>query len=268
VQRLSVFLIGAALLASLVGGCGQTTPEPGDNVPSTNTPGSAPNEPVSNEPEANRPAEALNKPAEITEGMIEGGADGVPKTAPPNVKMPKPGEKVAVIQTNMGDIWVRFFPDKAPKHVANFIDLAGKGFFEGTKFHRVIPDFMIQGGDPNSKDSDRSDDGTGGNVVDGKEVNVPAEFTDLKHTRGILSAARSSDPNSASSQFFIVVADNPGLDGQYSAYGMAFAGMDVADKIVNLPRDMNDNPLEQNPAIVLKVTVLDWDEKYLKKEGA
>jgi peptidyl-prolyl cis-trans isomerase B (cyclophilin B) len=163
---------------------------------------------------------------------------------------PATGEEVAIMQTNLGTIKLKFFPDKAPKHVANFKKLAREGFYDGTKFHRVIPGFMIQGGDPNSKSDDRSRHGTGG-----PGYSVPAEFNDTPHTRGILSAARSSDPDSAGSQFFLMVARSPHLDGQYTAYGEVIEGMDVIDKIVALPRDVRDNPKPENPAIIEKVTI-------------
>ena len=145
----------------------------------------------------------------------------------------------AVIETTLGSIEVEFYPDKAPIHVENFKKLAGDGFYDKTYFHRVIPGFMVQGGDPNTKDGDRSTDGTGGS---GK--NLKAEFTDIIHKRGIMSMARSADPDSASSQFFLMVADSPHLDGQYSAFGKVVEGMDIVDKIVNSDRDDRDNPLE------------------------
>ncbi len=160
-------------------------------------------------------------------------------------------EEYAVLNTNLGRIVVRFFPEKAPKHVESFKSLVAKGFFDGTKFHRVIPGFMIQGGDPNSKGDDRSIHGTGG-----PGYKVPAEFNDIKHTRGILSAARSQDPNSAGSQFFLMVANSTHLDGQYSVFGEVIEGMDVVDKIVALKRDGRDNPLPGNPAIIESATLV------------
>lgn len=160
------------------------------------------------------------------------------------------GEEVAVLHTNYGDIVVGFFPDKAPKHVESFKKLVSSGFYNGTKFHRVIPGFMIQGGDPNSKSDDRSTHGRGG-----PGFRIPAEFNDIPHDRGILSAARSGDPNSAGSQFFLMVKRSLHLDGQYSAFGRVLEGMDVVDKIVALPRDQNDNPLKENPAIVESATL-------------
>lgn len=145
----------------------------------------------------------------------------------------------AIISTRHGDITIEFLPEVAPNHVNNFIELAGKGFYDKTIFHRVIPDFMIQGGDPNSKNPDKRLHGTGGS---GK--NIKAEFSKTPHVRGIVSAARSANPDSASSQFFIVVADSSHLDNQYSAFGRVTEGMDVVDKIVAEETDHRDNPLE------------------------
>lgn len=142
---------------------------------------------------------------------------------------------LAVLKTSQGDVTVRFFHDKAPGHVKNFIDLSAKGFYDGTLFHRVIPDFMIQGGDPNTKQPETPSTryGTGGNKdAAGQPVNLKAEFNDTPHRRGILSMARSSSPDSASSQFFIVVKDSPFLDRQYTAFGEVVKGMEVVDKIV------------------------------------
>ncbi len=142
---------------------------------------------------------------------------------------------LATLKTSQGDVTVRFFFDKAPNHVKNFVDLAAKGFYDGTLFHRVIADFMIQGGDPNTKqpESPTNRYGIGGNRdAKGAPVNLKAEFNSTPHRRGVLSMARSSDPNSASSQFFIVVKDSPFLDNQYTAFGEVTSGMDVVDKIV------------------------------------
>lgn len=162
---------------------------------------------------------------------------------------------LAVLQTDMGDITLKFYYDKAPKHVENFVDLAANGFYDGTMFHRVIPGFMVQAGDPLTKKAEdpRRPYGTGGNVVNGKEVTVKAEFNDTTHRRGVLSMARASDPNSASSQFFIVVKDSPFLDHQYSAFGEVVSGMEVADKIAAAPRNAQDRP---NQPIRIKKVVL------------
>lgn len=164
----------------------------------------------------------------------------------------------AIIETNLGNIELRFFPDIAPKHVENFLALAESGFYDGTIFHRVIPGFMIQGGDPNTKGTDKSKYGQGG-----PEHNVKAEFNERSHKRGILSMARSRHPDSAGSQFFIVVKDSPFLDRQYTVFGEVVSGMDVADKIVSQERDRHDNPLQR---IEMKVRVVteknDTEEEY------
>jgi peptidyl-prolyl cis-trans isomerase B (cyclophilin B) len=157
-------------------------------------------------------------------------------------------QEIAVIETKFGKIEIQFFEDRAPGHVKNFKDLAKKGFYDGTIFHRVIPGFMIQGGDPNTKSDDRSNHGMGG-----PGYSIKAEFNDTPHKRGILSMARSQDPNSAGSQFYIVVKDSAFLDGQYTAFGKVLSGMTVADQIVNAPRDRGDNP---NERIEMKVKVI------------
>jgi len=155
----------------------------------------------------------------------------------------------AVIETKFGKIEVKFFPDVAPNHVNNFIELAKKGFYDGTTFHRVIPGFMIQGGDPNSKDPDKSKHGAGG-----PGYTVRAEFNNKPHKKGTLSMARAAHPDSAGSQFFICVADSSFLDGQYTVFGEVVSGMEVADKIVGQPRDRRDNP---NERIELKVKLVE-----------
>ena len=160
--------------------------------------------------------------------------------------------KVAEVHTTAGQINIRFFPGDAPNHVKNFIDLSEKGFYNGTKFHRVIPGFMIQGGDPNTKSGSPGTWGTGGSGT-----NVRAEFNARTHKRGILSMARSNDPNSASSQFFIVVGDSDFLDNKYTVFGEVTQGMDVADKIVNAPT-RGETPLE--PVAITKVVVRDASE--------
>src|SRR5512139_1787470 len=141
---------------------------------------------------------------------------------------------------SMGEIVLRFFHDVAPGHVENFVKLSREGFYNGTTFHRVIPGFMIQGGDPNSKNSDRSSHGMGG-----PGYKVKAEFNSKPHKRGVLSMARSNDPDSAGSQFFICVADANFLDWQYTAFGEVVSGIEVADKVVSMKRDGNDNPFER-----------------------
>jgi peptidyl-prolyl cis-trans isomerase B (cyclophilin B) len=152
----------------------------------------------------------------------------------------KMSEQQAIIRTNLGDITLKFFPEVAPNHVNNFIELAKKGFYNGTTFHRVVPKFVIQGGDPNSKNPDRSKHGMGG-----PGYQVKAEFNKKPHRRGTLSMARSAHPDSAGSQFFICVADIPSLDGQYTVFGEVVKGIEVVDKIVSQPRDGNDNPKDR-----------------------
>jgi cyclophilin family peptidyl-prolyl cis-trans isomerase len=149
---------------------------------------------------------------------------------------------------HLGDIEIELFPKVAPKHVHNFDSLVAIKFYDGTAFHRVIPGFMIQGGDPNSKDKPKSTWGFG----DPSQTKVPAEFNDTKHVRGIISAARSQDPNSATSQFFIMHADAPHLDHQYTAYGKVVSGMDVVDKICNLPLE---GPHNSSPVDKVEMTI-------------
>ncbi len=156
----------------------------------------------------------------------------------------------AIITTRFGEIEVTFFPDKAPEHVKNFMSLAKSGFYNGTIFHRVIPGFMIQGGDPNTKDLNKPETyGQGG-----PSHRLKAEFNDIPHRRGILSMARTNDPNSAGSQFYIVVKDSNFLDGQYTVFGEVVRGMEVADKIVSTPRNSRDLP---NERVEITVTVVE-----------
>jgi len=175
-------------------------------------------------------------------------------TVPPPADKEKPmsyyENKVAELHTKAGEIDIRFFPDVAPNHVKNFIDLAEKGFYNGTKFHRIIPGFMVQGGDPNTIKGDPNTWGTGG-----APSNVRAEFNTVSHKRGIVSMARAQHPDSGSSQFFIVVNDSSFLDRQYSVFGQVTKGMDVADKIVSAPRDANDRP--NNPTTITSITIRD-----------
>jgi len=167
---------------------------------------------------------AADKAPAVKAGKVEG------------VKGPR-----AIITTRFGEIEVAFFPDKAPEHVKNFIALAKSGFYNGTIFHRVIPGFMIQGGDPNTKDLNKPETyGQGG-----PSQRLKAEFNEIPHRRGILSMARTSDPNSAGSQFYIVVKDSNFLDGQYTVFGEVVRGMEVADKIVSSPRNNRDLPNER-----------------------
>jgi peptidyl-prolyl cis-trans isomerase B (cyclophilin B) len=160
------------------------------------------------------------------------------KFSPEEVK--RMSEQQAIIHTTLGDITLKFFPEVALNHVNNFIELAKKGFYNGTTFHRVVPKFVIQGGDPNTKKPDRSKHGMGG-----PGYQLKAEFNNKPHRRGTLSMARSAHPDSAGSQFFICVADVPFLDGKYTVFGEVVKGMEVVDKIVSQPRNGNDNPMDR-----------------------
>jgi cyclophilin family peptidyl-prolyl cis-trans isomerase len=148
------------------------------------------------------------------------------------LETPKGKQHVAILDTTQGKVYIRFFCDKAPLHVYNFLEHCRSGFYKGTYFHRVFPGFMIQGGDPNTKDDDPKNDGKGGHSYKGLGKFLKAEFNDTDHVRGILSMARSTDPDSAGSQFFILVAANSGLNGKYSAFGRVIRGMSAVDKIV------------------------------------
>ncbi len=158
----------------------------------------------------------------------------------------KPAEKsapkeVAVIKTSAGEMVVEFWPEVAPKTVENFKKLANEKFYDGTAFHRVIKGFMIQGGDPKTKDESKADEwGTGD---PGYKIN--AEFNDKSHTRGVLSMARSSDPNSAGSQFFICHGNPTQLDHQYTAFGKLIKGDDVLEKIATTSTGPRDRPAER-----------------------
>lgn len=165
---------------------------------------------------------------------------------------------IITIKTNEGVIKAELYPEIAPNTVNNFVSLAGKGFYNGTIFHRVIPGFMIQGGDPQ---------GTG---MGGPGYSIKGEFSgngfpnNLKHTRGVLSMARAMNPNSAGSQFFIMVEDAPHLDGQYAAFGKVISGMEEADRIVNVSRDYSDRPYEEQT--IKSITVETFGESYPEPE--
>ncbi len=185
------------------------------------------------------------------------------EAAPAGTEAVSASQARAVIKTKLGDIEIKFLPEVAPKHVENFIKLAKSGFYNGTIFHRAIPGFMIQGGDPNTKDSLKKDAyGQGG-----PGHNVKAEFSDLPHKRGVVSMARAQDPDSAGSQFFIVVEESRFLDRKYTIFGEVVKGIGVADKIVALPRVMCqggapnpagkgpcDNPVER---VEMMVTIIE-----------
>jgi len=166
---------------------------------------------------------------------------------------PKTGEEVAVLKTSMGEIVLKFADGKAPGHVKNFKDLANKKFYDGTKFHRIIEGFMIQGGDPNTK-TGKGAPGTGG-----PGYTIKAEFNDIPHDPGILSMARSADPDSAGSQFFIVHKGAYSLDGQYTAFGAVVSGMDVVNKIATTPTNPGDSP--KTPVVLESVRIVKWPIK-------
>ncbi len=185
-------------------------------------------------------------------GLILAGVTAFAQQAPKKIsseEIKKMSTTKAILETKFGNITIKFFPDVAPGHVKNFIDLAKKGFYDGTTFHRVIPGFMIQGGDPISKDPNARGVGTGG-----PGYTIKAEFSEKPHKRGTLSMARAANPDSAGSQFFICVKDSPFLDRQYTVFGEVESGMEAADKIVAQPRDRNDKP---NERIEMKVKIVE-----------
>ena len=162
-------------------------------------------------------------------------------SAPPAMTIDPNKNYTATIDTTEGSIDVEFYPKDAPGHVNSFLFLAREGYYDGVIFHRVIPGFMIQGGDPT---------GTGSG---GPGYKLKAEFNARKHVRGVLSAARTSDPNSAGSQFFLMHADSPHLDNQYSVFGKVTKGLEVVDKIANAPRGANDRPNKPTTIKSIKV---------------
>lgn len=177
--------------------------------------------------------------------------------------MKQTSEEVAVVETSVGTMVLRFFPDLAPGHVENFKKLAREGFYDGTRFHRAIKGFMIQGGDPNSKLDDVNSWGSGG-----PGYSIKAEFNNRPHDKGILSMARSADPNSAGSQFFICHGRAPHLDGQYTVFGELMDGMDVLDQIANAPvtrSPSGENSLPLTPVTMKSVKIVPLSE-YKKSE--
>ena len=160
-------------------------------------------------------------------------------------------DPIVILETNQGEIIIEFFHIDAPKHVENFILLTENKDFDGILFHRIIPGFMIQSGDPNTINGDPNTWGQGGKGI--LSDRIDAEFNNIQHDRGIVSMARSQDPNSAGSQFFIVTSDSAFLDREYTVFGQVKEGMDVADKIVNVQKDGNDCPLDK--VQMVKVTL-------------
>ena len=162
-------------------------------------------------------------------------------SSPPAMTIDTTKTYTAQIETSMGKLQVELYPKDAPGHVNSFVFLAREGFYAGAIFHRVIPGFMIQGGDPTGT-------GTGG-----PGYHLKAEFNSRKHVRGVLSMARAADPNSAGSQFFVMHADSPHLDGQYTAFGKVTSGLEIVDQITNLPRNRNDRPA--TPPSIVSITI-------------
>lgn len=182
-------------------------------------------------------------------GFVNARAADEPKKEEPK----KDVKEVAVIKTTAGEMVAEFWPDVAPKTVENFKTLSKKGFYDGTCFHRVIKGFMIQGGDPLTKDpSAEARWGTGG-----PGYSVKAEFNDRPHVRGVLSMARSADPDSAGSQFFICHGDPRFLDHQYTAFGKLIKGDDVLEKIATAPTHPQDRPNERQGIISIKIVPAD-----------
>ena len=213
-MKLPFLLCTLGVFAAVMAGCAQQTNTPPAAAPATNA----------------TPAAAAAVPATTTDT-----------------------NDVAVITTSLGVMVVEFYPDVAPNHVANFKKLAKSGFYDGTCFHRVIKGFMIQGGDPNTKDDSKKD--TWG--MGGPGYTINAEFNSKHHARGILSMARTSDPNSAGSQFFICHGDAGFLDGQYTVFGNLIKGFDVLDKIATTPTEPGDRPVTRVNVTSIKIVPAD-----------
>ncbi|HVJ49054.1 peptidylprolyl isomerase [Desulfitobacterium sp.] len=217
-QKLKLaLLVCVSLILFTITGCGTTAQNTANNTNNTST--------------SNTPTNS-NTPAPTNGGTQS------------NSKNPI----VTITMASGEEIKVELYPNVAPNTVKNFISLVQKGFYNGTTFHRVMPQFMIQGGDPN------------GNGTGGPGYSIKGEFTEngfkntLKHERGVISMARAKTPDSAGSQFFIMVAPAPDLDGKYAAFGKVLSGMETVDKIVNSQRDQNDKPLQSQ---VMKTVTVD-----------
>lgn len=232
-----LWVVLAALLALFAAGCAKEV-EPEATTPETET--------SSTEPKTEEPEEL-----------------------PPLKQEPEEGDDVAILETDKGRIVLMFYPSRAPNHVENFKKLVSSGFYDGTRFHRNIAGFMIQGGDPNSKDLENfrnvgptnpTSVGTGGQRDEmDNEINIDAEFSDIRHVRGVLSMARGPSEDSASSQFFIMVAPNSGLDGQYSAFGKVVEGLDVVDEIVKTGNPNDNGATKAEDAVMIKkATMATW----------
>ena len=187
-------------------------------------------------------------------GLIVLAKEGPTSGSVPAVQQEKLQEPIAVLETTMGEIRLRLFATKTPQTVGNFVKLAKQGFYDGTTFHRVIPDFVIQGGDPNTKDDDPNNDGVGG-----PGYTFADEFhPDLHHDReGILSMANSG-PDTNGSQFFITLKPLQYLDGKHTVFGEVIEGMDVVKSISLVERDKRDRPVTD--VVVKKVTIIEYKE--------
>jgi cyclophilin family peptidyl-prolyl cis-trans isomerase len=237
ITRLLPFILGISILGF---GCDSKPAETASLDSSTTTSGTS--------TPAETPAETPTEPAKPEPAP----ADQTKATdKPPYADTVVLASDVVVIETSMGTMKAKFFLDKAPNHAKNFAYLAKKGFYDGTRFHRVIKGFMIQGGDPNTKPGGEKNGppGTGG-----PGYNVKNEFNNTSHVGGILSMARSQDPDSAGSQFFVVHKTAPHLDGQYTAFGKLISGMDVLEKIANVRTQPGDAPVE--PVILKSIKII------------
>ena len=195
--------------------------------------------------------------------IISSGSYAFAQNVELDVNMINIEDPVVILETNLGEIVIGFFPNDAPNHVKNFIILSQSGFYDGVLFHRIIPGFMIQGGDPNTIDGDPNTWGTGG-----PDTSVDAEFNTIKHNRGIVSMARSADPNSGGSQFFIVHQDSNFLDEQYTVFGRIITeeSFETLDKIAAVPTDGNDRPLDSEQVRITKTTVLSTSDLLLRNQ--
>jgi len=223
-------------------------------------------------PQAFDLSKGFNIPGLIPKNLISGTKsylfpheiDIIKEAAKNFIPEPVTDDDIVIMETNRGKIKLKLFPDVAPKHCKNFKKLANSGFYDKTKFHRILPGFMIQGGDINSRDNDGKNDGHGG-----PGWTVDAEFNDISHKRGILSMARSADPNSAGSQFFICVADAPHLDGQYTVFGEVIDKVHIVDHIVKTPTEYSQAVMMSKESIPDGEDPDDWitlkDPKTKKK---
>ncbi len=234
-------LASAMGLALILGGCSQAPTDAQAGSGNSAAPGTETTSGTSPAPQ-----EALSRPPKVAAAP----ADSTPIAD----RKPKAGDEVAVMETSLGRVVLMFFPDKAPNTIANFKYLASKGFYDGIRFHRIIADFMIQGGDPNTKAGDPATWGSGG-----PGYTIEDEFSDIKHVPGILSMANTGAPNSAGSQFFIMVSTRPPLDGHYSAFGKVVDGMDAVEKIRIVHTGENDRP--DDPPVIKSVKIVKWPVK-------